>query len=213
MSLAGVRSFFALVVVFGLFGCETTEQGTQNAQGLTPEHFQRTAILEDNELKSTATITTIEGHRRKQGLLRMVYDDNFLRAIIDKKTGKVTYQVYQSIFYQASDWRMYRKANYDTPEGQQSVDAAFLRPPLAHHFDCPDHTSTICTYNEHVGFMVDRELLDSIASSYDPCKSVIWRFKFVPRVGDDFQDGLLVAEIVGFLQAVDAFMASVGTSE
>jgi len=210
---AGVRSLFLLGALFGLSGCETTEQGTQNAQGLTPEHFLRTAILEDNELKSTATITTIEGHRRKQGLLRMVYDDNFLRAIIDKKTGKVTYQVYQSIFYQATDWRMYRKANYETPKGSESADATFLRPPLAHHFDCPDHTSSICTYNEHVGFTVDRELLDSIASTYEPSKNGVWRFKFTPRIGDDFQDKLSVSEIVGFLQAVDAFKASVGTSE
>ena len=210
MNGVDVRSLFLIVVLFVLSGCETTEQGAQNAQGLTPDHFQRTAIIENDDRKDTATITTIDGYRRKQGLLRFVYDDNFLRAIIDKKTEKVTYQLYQSIFYQASDWRMYRKANYESPEGPQSVDASFLRPPLAHHFDCPDHTSSICTYNEHVGFSVGRELLDSIASTYEPSKNGTWRFTFTPRIGDDFQDELSVAEIVGFLQAVDYFKSVEG---
>lgn len=141
----------------------------------------------------------------------MVHDDNFLRAIIDKKTGNVTYQVYQSIYYQASDWRFYRKANYETPDGLELVDAKYLRPPLAHNFDCSDHMSSVCAYNEHVGFSIDRELLEAIASTYEPGKSVKWRFKFIPRVGDEFNDGLLVAEIVGFLQAVDSYKKSVGT--
>jgi len=211
VSLAGVRSFFALVVVFGLFGCETTEQGTQNAQGLTPKHFQRTAIIVDDDSGGTALISTKSGFQQKQGLLRMVYDDNFLRAIIDKKTGNVTYQVYQSIYYQASAWRFYRKANYETPDGPESIDAKFLRPPLAHNFDCPDHTSSVCTYNENVGFSVDRDLLDRIASTYEPEKSAMWRFSFIPRVGDEFYGGLLVAEIVGFLQTVDSYKKSAGT--
>lgn len=153
-------------------------------------------------------ISTKNGFQQKQGLLRFVYDDNFLRALIDKKTGKVTYQLYQSIYYEASDWRFYRKANYDTPEGTESVDAILLRPPLAHSFDCPDHTSSVCTYNEHVGFTVERERLDAIARMYEPSKSVEWRFKFIPRAGDDFHGGLLLAEVVGFLQVVDSYKES-----
>lgn len=211
MNGTGLRSLFLLVALFGLAACETTEQRTQDVLALTPEHFKSTAIVVDDDLGGTALVTTKSGFQRRQGVLRMVYDDNFLRAIIDKKTGDVTYQVYQSIYYQASDWRFYRKANYETPDGTESVDAKYLRPPLAHNFDCPDHTSSVCAYNEHVGFSVDRELLESIASMYEPSKSVKWRFTFIPRVGDDFHDGLLVAEIVGFLQAVDSYKESVGT--
>jgi len=206
-----LRLLFLLVALFGLCACETTEQRTQTALALTPEHFKSTAIIVDDDSGGTALISTKSGFQQKQGLLRMVYDDNFLRAIIDKKTGIVTYQVYQSIYYQASDWRFYRKANYETPDGPELVDAKYLRPPLAHNFDCSDHTSSVCAYNEHVGFSIDRELLESIASTYEPDKSVKWRFKFIPRVGDEFNDGLLVAEIVGFLQAVDLYKKSVGT--
>ena len=205
MNGKGLRSLFLLLALFGLSACETTEQRTQNAGTLTPEHFNITAIVVDDDSGDTALISTKSGFQQKQGLLRMVYDDNFLRAIIDKKTGNVTYQVYQSIYYQASDWRFYRKVNYETPDGPESVDAKFLRPPLAHNFDCPDHTSSVCAYNENVGFSVDRELLESQVRMYEPNKSVKWRFKFIPRVGDDYSDGILVAEVVGFLQAVDAF--------
>jgi len=207
----GLKLLFLLVALFGLSACETTEQRTQTALALTPEHFKSTAILVEDDSGGTALISTKSGFQQKQGLLRMVYDDNFLRAIIDKKTGNVTYQVYQSIYYQASAWRFYRKANYETPDGPESIDAKFLRPPLAHNFDCPDHTSSACTYNENVGFSVDRDLLDRIASTYEPEKSVMWRFSFIPRVGDEFYGGLLVAEIVGFLQTVDSYKKSAGT--
>lgn len=183
----------------------TTKQQTQNALALTPEHFKRTAILEDDDLVATAMITTRNGFRQRSGLLHFVYEDNFLRAFIDKTTGDVTYQVYQSIYYEASDWRFYRKATYEAPDGLKSADAKLLKAPIGHGFDCPGHTSSICTYNEHVGFPVDREHLDSIASTYEPDKSVKWNFKFIPRNGEDFHDGLLVAEVVGFLQAVDSY--------
>ncbi len=211
MNGTGLKLLFLLVALFGLSACETTEQRTQTSLALTPEHFKSTAILVEDDSGGTALISTKNGFQQKQGLLRMVYDDNFLRAIIDKKTGNVTYQVYQSIYYQASAWRFYRKANYETPDGPESIDAKFLRPPLAHNFDCPDHTSSVCTYNENVGFSVDRDLLDRIASTYEPEKSAMWRFSFIPRVGDEFYGGLLVAEIVGFLQTVDSYKKSAGT--
>ncbi len=211
MNCSGVKILVSLAALIALSGCVTTEQRTQNALALTPEHFKRTAVLEDGDQKVTAMITTRSGYQRKLALLPFVMDDNFLRAIIDKKTGNVTYQVYQSIYYQASDWRFYRKASYEAPDGPKSVDAKLLKAPLAHSFDCPGHTSSVCSYNEQVGFSVDRELLDSIASTYEPNQSTKWHFKFIPRDGDVFQDGLLVAEVVGFLQAVDSYKESKGT--
>ncbi len=211
MNSTRVRRLLFLLALFSLLGCSTTEQQVQVAQTLTPEHFKRTATVEDDDRRPTATITTQSGFRPKSGLLRFVYDDNYMRAVIDKKTGNVTYQLYQSIFYQASDWRFYRKANYETPNGLESVDAKFLKPPLATHFDCPDHTSSVCTYNEHVGFTIDRERLESIAKLYEPGKRVEWRFTFVPKDGDEFNDTLLVAEVVGFLQAVDSYKKTLGS--
>ena len=211
MNCAGIKFIGFLIAVLGLSGCATREQRPESGLALTPEHFKRTAILEEGDSEAPAVITTRNGFRRKQGLLHFVYDDNFLRAFIDKKTGKVTYQVYQSIYYQASDWRFYLKASYEAPDGPESVDAKLVRAPLAHDFDCPDHTSSVCAYNEHVGFPVDRDLLDSIASAYEPNKSAEWGFRFIPRIGEDYHDGLLVAEIVGFLQAVDSYRETKGT--
>ena len=211
VNVTGFRFLVFLVVLFGLSGCGTTRQQTQNALTLTPEHFKNTAIVEDDDLEVTAIVSTEKGSKRRQGLLHFVYEDNFLRAFIDKATDEVTYQVYQSIYYEASDWRFYRKANYEAPDGLKTADAKLLKAPIAHGFDCPGHTSSVCTYNEHVGFSVDRELLDSIASTYEPNKSVKWNFKFIPRDGDDFHDGLLVAEVVGFLQAVDWYRESKGS--
>lgn len=211
MNVTGFRFLVILVVLFGLSGCGTTKQQTQNALTLTPEHFKNTATVEDDDLEVTAIISTEKGSKRRQGLLHFVYEDNFLRAFIDKATDEVTYQVYQSIYYEASDWRFYRKANYEAPDGLKTADAKLLKAPIAHGFDCPGHTSSVCTYNEQVGFSVNREILDSIASTYEPNKGTKWNFKFIPRFGEDFHDGLLVAEVVGFLQAVDSYRETKGS--
>ncbi len=52
--------------------------------------------------------------------------------------------------------------------------------------------------------------MDSIASTYERNKGTKWNFKFIPRFGEDFHDGLLVAEVVGFLQAVDSYKETKG---
>jgi hypothetical protein len=46
---------------------------------------------------------------------------------------------------------------------------------------------------------------------YEPSRSDKWNFRFIPRDGDDYHDGLLFAEVVGFLQAVDSYVATKGT--
>ena len=77
-----------------------------------------------------------------------------------------------------------------------------LKALIANGSDCQGHTSSVCTYNEQVDFSVNREILDSIANTHEANKGTNCNFKFIPRFGEDFHDGLLVAEVVGFLQAV-----------
>lgn len=160
---------------------------------LTPEHFKNTATLEDDDLEITAILSTEKGSKQRQGLLHFVYEDNFLRAFIDKETDELSYEVYQSIYYEETDWRFYRKAKYEAPDGLKTADTNLLKAPIANGFDCPVQTYSVLKYNEQVGFSVNREILDSIASTYEPNKGTKWNFKFIPRFGEDFHDGLLVA--------------------
>jgi len=64
---------------------------------LTMEHFRDTATVKDDALGTVATISTQNGYQEKRGLLRIVWNDTFLRGFIDKATGRRTFQVYQLI--------------------------------------------------------------------------------------------------------------------
>lgn len=198
----------AAAIAVALAGCASTtrEAQVQTAISLTKEHFKNTATIKDDSLDTTATITTVNGLQEKRGLLGIVRDDNFLRAFIDKKTGRTTIQLYQVIYYQGSGWKFYQTVNYETPTEPESRPVMIISRDV----DCSGSRYSGCTYTEHVGFDVDEKLLRTIAVGYQPGQPVGWKFKFNAKSGKDYNDGMLTAEVAGFLEAIDAYRASRG---
>ena len=180
-------------------------RNAEEAVALTPEHFKATAKIDDDELDVVASINTMGGMVKRQGLLGIVWNDNFLRAVIDKKSGQMTFQVYQYINYEG-DWRFYETVNYETPNGPvQKRLIQISRDVLS----CSgSRYSTGCSYSEHFAFEVDEALLRTIASGYQPGAAVGWKFKFGAQRAEDWPDAMLPAEVVGFLQAVDEYRAA-----
>jgi hypothetical protein len=198
-----VRKWILLVVVVSLSHAIVADAKDPPLLSLTMEHFRDTATVKDDALDTTATITTENGFVEHHGLLRVVWNDEFLRAFIDKRTGAKTFQVYEYIIYDSDGWRFYESANYQTPDGPQSVPAT----KIAQNVDC----STLgCTYTEHVAFTVDESLLRLLAAGYVAGKPAIWLYKFVGKSGPDYADGLSNAEIAGFLAKVDSYTTAHG---
>ncbi len=65
--------------------------------GLTPSDFLRTATLQDDDLETVAVLTTEPGFHYRGGFTDRARTDSFMRAIITKRTGTTTYQVYSTI--------------------------------------------------------------------------------------------------------------------
>ena len=61
---------------------------------LAPEHFKDTATLETDPRDGTVAISTQKGFVDYSGPLHMVWHDEFLTALIDKKTGDKSFQVH-----------------------------------------------------------------------------------------------------------------------
>ena len=198
----------AIALAVTLAGCAgTTREGQiQTALSLTKEHFKNTATIKDDSLDTKATITTVNGFQEKRGLLGIVWDDNFLRAFINKKTGQTTIQLYQIIYYQGSGWNFFQTVNYETPDGPESRPATIISRDV----DCSGSRYSGCIYTEHVGFDIDEKLLHTIAAGYQPGQRAAWKFKFNAKSGKDYNDGMLPAEVAGFLEAIDAYRASRG---
>ncbi len=163
---------------------------------LSMEHFRDTATLADDPIAGTTTITTEKGFVSHKGILRSVSSDEFLKGVIDKKTGRKLYQVDASISYYGR-WRTYGTVNYQAADGPRSSSTVQLGRDIG--------TCAVgnCLYTEHVAFTVDEALLRQLAAGYVPGNPAIWHFKLLPKVGPDYSGEFSSAEIAGFLARID----------
>lgn len=174
---------------------------------MTPAQFQARATLHDDALETIATITTADGFVERRPLLGLPPDDVFLRAFIDKGTGRTGYQVYISTRYRDYGWADWLSVNYATPDGP--VSARLLRIARI-RTSC--RTGRVCPRIETVGFDIGERLLRSQAARYAPGAITPWLFKLKARNGADQLEMLSAAEIAGLLMAVDAYRAAHGWS-
>lgn len=193
----------ALACLLSLTSCATREAqlGT-----LTKEHFRDTITIKDDSLDTVAEISTAKGFQERKGLAGVVWDDNFLRALVDKQTGQTRIQLYQIIYYQGDSWNFYHTINYETPEGPQSRPLVIID----RNVNCTFSRYGGCMYAEHVGLEVDERLLRFIAATYQPGQLQAWKFKFTAKSGREYRDGMLVGEVAGLLEALDGYRGRKG---
>ena len=187
----------APLIVLG-FTINTAYANDPSLLSLTMEHFRDTATFKDDPLDAMTTISTENGFVEHKGPMRMVWNDEFLRGVIDKKTGQKSFQVYAWITYSGT-WRFYETANYQTTNGPKSVPATQISKEMA---NCAVGD---CTYTERIAFPVDEKLLRQLAAGHVPGKPTIWHYKIIAKTGPDFTGGLSSAEIAGFLAKVDEY--------
>ena len=166
---------------------------------LTAAHFRDSATVEENAIDGKATISTENGFVEHTGLMRMVWNDTFLRGVVDRKTGKKSIEVYAWIIYSGS-LRSYETATYETKDGPRSVPATPIGKQVA---NCAVGD---CTYTEHLAFSVDEALLRELAAQPAAGKPKLWPFRFAAKSGPDYVAGLSNAEIAGFLAKMDEYL-------
>jgi PDZ domain-containing protein len=163
---------------------------------LTMEHFRDTATVANDPIAGTTTITTDKGFVSHKGILRSVSSDEFLKGVINKKTGQKSFQVDASVSYYGR-WRTYATASYQAADGPRSLTTMQLGRDIG--------TCAVgnCLYTEHVAFTVDEALLRQLAEGYVPGNPALWRYKLIPKVGPEYGGELSSAEIAGFLAKID----------
>ena len=199
MTLKLRTAAFAATIVLG-FDLGTAYAKDPALLSLTMEHFRDTATVKV-DAQGDATISTEKGYAEHTGPMRMVWRDEFLTGVIDKKTGQKSFQVDAWIIYSGS-WRSYDTASYQSTNGLKAVPATKMGKEAA---NCAVGD---CTYTERIAFAVDEELLRRLAAGYAPGKPTMWDYKFIAKTGPDFAGGLSSAEIAGLLAKVDEFTNS-----
>lgn len=186
---------------FGILWDRMEKQALEEKTALDDkEQFKKTVMIRDGPLDPVATFST-GGFLAKQGQLLIVAHDNFLRAYIHKKTGRRRYYVHNIIRYRSSDWSFYSFVNYEASDGPKLKQLIVIDRD-AH---CSEARNLGCTFVEHVGFDVDEEMLRLIAKEYQPGARLAWNYKLIPKIGEEYRDGILHAEVAGFLERVDDY--------
>jgi hypothetical protein len=165
---------------------------------LTMEHFRDTATVTENPSDGTTIISTENGYVERTGPMRMVWHDEFLRADIDRKTGRRSLQVYAWVIYSGS-LRNYESANYRSASGSRRVPVNQLAREVV---NCPVGD---CTYTERVAFPIDEELMRQLAAAGVPGNPDKWPYKLIAKSGPEYAGEISSAEIAGFLTKVDEY--------
>jgi hypothetical protein len=165
---------------------------------LTMEHFRDTATVTENPSDGTTIISTENGYVERTGPMRMVWHDEFLRGVIDRKTGRHSLQVYAWVIYTGS-LRTYESASYRTANGPRKVPVNQLAKEVV---NCPVGD---CTYTERVAFPIDEESMRQLAVSRVPGNPDKWPYKLVAKSGPEYAGEISSAEIAGFLAKVDEY--------
>lgn len=207
-----MKALFVLITTIIFSGCAgmTSQSQLQTLTNMTSQNFRDKVSISDDSLDTVATLSTVNGFKETRGLLGIVWDDSFLRAFVDKKTGSTIIQLYQSTTYTSSSWHNYQTVNFETPNGPESAPVTTVK----HSVDCSlsKYNDGACNYNEQVVFQVNESLLRTISRHYHPNQMQVWQFKFTAQSGKTFKDGLTGAEISGFMEALDNYRIAHGFS-
>ncbi|MGO9039745.1 MAG: PDZ domain-containing protein [Steroidobacteraceae bacterium] len=164
---------------------------------LNMEHFRDTATVKFDSADAVTTVTTEDGYVEHTGLMRMVWNDEYLRGVIDKKSGQKSFQVYALIVYTGNP-RSFATARYQAAAGTRSA------PVTALSTGATGCAVGDCTYTARLAFPVDEELLRQLAAAYVPGSPTLWRFTIIAASGPAYAGQISNAEIAGFLAKVDA---------
>jgi hypothetical protein len=154
------------------------------------------AVTVHDDSLSTMVVISTERAGRTKGHIPMGEGDVLLRAVIDKKTGIMIYQVVGSIGYWGG-WRFYDTVNYSPPDGPVQTSA---KPANRAVVTCMSAAG--CKYEETVVVDVDEQVLRAIAGSSEP-----WRFRFSGG-GPAWNEEMNAAEVKALLDRVVAYKAN-----
>lgn len=195
-------SFSALFYMASAAPAAAYEKLPRSLAGLSAAHFAGSVRVNDDPLSSAIILSTHEGYKRSRAIDGALADDVHLRAAIDRRTGRVTWQVWHDLAYVGGK-RELASIRFLSPRGLYET-----APLIAEHrLDrCPPTDGVgSCGHAVRIAFEVPERAIREIAGSYEPGTRAPWRFRFTEAHGKDMTGGIAPAEVAGLLQAVDAW--------
>ena len=162
---------------------------------LSMEHFRDTAGVTTDPATATTTVTTESGYVERKGPLRMVWNDEFLQAMIDNHSGQRSYRVVVVVIYEGGP-RAYATASFTMPDGPHNVPVTVVQRSMEF---C---ATGVCTYTDRLSFAIGGAALEQLAATAGATPT-LWHFTLHTQPGPAYSGVLSTAEIAGLLSRVD----------
>src|SRR5580693_3668667 len=112
----------ALAACFLSLGAQMAAAGSPALLSLTMEHFRDTASIAEDPAAGSLAISTEPGFVEYRGPLHTVWNDEYLRAILDPSGDRKSFEVDITLTYSGTR-RSYRRAAYRSSSGLQEAAA------------------------------------------------------------------------------------------
>lgn len=173
---------------------------------LTPDSVAKTASVKDDPFEPLVTIATENAFKWRGGFTDTVRSDNFLRALLDRKAGEASYQLYQTLTY-TGDWRRFDRVHIMLPSGLKTMPLTVLSR------DVVTCAGGVCVYEEIVGFNISDNDIDAVSEQYTKDPTATLKFRFKSNAALDWNDDISGAEIVGLVAAIEQWRAKAGLAD
>jgi len=174
---------------------------------LSPADFARQVDIADDPQESAVVLSTREGYTRSRSIAGARANDVHLRALVDRGTGRVSWQVWHELVYVGGP-REVRAVHYFADGTQRRA----VPVAVEHRLDeCPPTDAVgFCNQFTRVAFELPEDTVREIAKSYREGERAPWRLRFEDANGRDMTGGLAPAEAAGLVQALDAWRGRAG---
>lgn len=169
---------------------------------LTAADFARSVTVADDPARGVTVLSTRDGYPRTRPLQGAHAADVHLRALVDRDSGRVTWQVWHDLV---------------TVRGHQGITAVHYslggRPRTTAAVDaeygvgeCPPADGLgMCDRRTRIVFELPERAMREIAAAYDRGSRGPWRIRFQDTSGRDVVSGIAPAEAAGLVKALDGW--------
>jgi len=183
-----------------LSACSMPQQVYQDSAtefiNLTSDYIQQCTKVSgmNDPLEETLIFNTRDCFQMKNGILKVVWDDQFVRAYVSKTDKRTTsIQVYNVMYTRQNRWIYPRSANFLVDGELKIVDGVSISSDV----DCAfSDTYGSCLYTNHYAFDLPKDIF-SEAKRLKSVGETQFLYRIKTKAGGDFDRVLNVEEIIG----------------
>lgn len=169
---------------------------------LSPADFASQVRISDDPTDGAVVLSTREGYARARAVRGAHVDDVHLRAVVDRASGRVTWQVWHDLVT-VSGHKNVVAVEYVSGGMRRTAQPIAVHQSLG---QCPPTDGAgFCNRITRIGFELPEGAVRELAASYKSASRAPWLVHFRDGSGKDVIGGIAPAEAAGLITALEAW--------